>query len=69
MTTYLDGKPVDAKEITPERHTFIGMFRPPIGQCSQLCRCGNHCETTTSHYNHYQLGHYDIPQYKTIEGN
>jgi hypothetical protein len=78
---YLDGKLVSINDIDPTKHSFIGTFRspnPPDGmgindkgimqQAAVIfCPCGSHLWNKESTQNHWQQGHFDIPQYKTIE--
>lgn len=66
----LDGKLVEAAEITPAKHKFVGTFRAPYnfaGGGYVLCQCGRTLQTLDETYAHWQLGHWDSPQYETIK--
>ena len=66
----LNGKFVDASEIDPARHRFIGTFRPPQaprGEGYMLCTCGSILQTVQCVQEHYQRGHCDTNQYVDIE--
>ena len=75
----LDGKQVDAKQIDPAKHQFIGTWRPPaipkdfVGEYA-ICLCGESMNTVTSGgfvwnraFKHWQGGCFDEPQYVTIQ--
>ena len=68
---YLDGKAVPALEITPERHRFLGMFRPAENPMANPktdipCTCGEILKYRGLEIQHYRKGCYDVPQYVTI---
>ena len=68
---FLNGRMVDKYEVDPEKHRFIGMFRQPQppGSCGAniICPCGDILQTAKETFNHWQLGHFDVPQYQSIE--
>lgn len=55
----LDGKPVQASEINPELHKFVGTFRYPKKPKKD--------NTFIDLWDLWQNGYYDKPQYVTIE--
>lgn len=79
---YLDGQQVSHDVIDPAKHRFIGTFRPP--QCPDArytkedgtvayadvigCRCGQDLWSVEQTQDHWRQGHFDIPQYVTMEG-
>lgn len=68
----LDGKFVDPEVIDPEKHKFIGMFRPATNPfhnfgCFVVCNCGLTLQTPGEPHQHWQKGCYDKPQYVTIK--
>jgi hypothetical protein len=69
----LNGKVVEAEEIDPAKHKFIGMFRKPMSQIQiSTCLCGRmfgtSCGIVMSEFiEHYQRGHFDESQYVDIE--
>jgi hypothetical protein len=70
----IDGKEVDVKEVDAAKHGFIGTFRKPFEQIKRplydiiFCSCGlNVCGGHYDLYQHWQMGHFDLLQYKTIE--
>lgn len=68
---FLDGEQVKASLVTPKKHRFIGMFRPPVDPaagagCYVLCRCGQIQKYVHEAGEHYRAGHWDVPQYVTI---
>jgi len=67
----LDGKSIDPKEIDSATCKFIGLFREPRPPSPHganiICPCGNILETEESVFNHWQSGHFDIPQYQIIK--
>ena len=66
----LDGKSVDKKIINPKTHKFIGMFRRPFngsGGGYVMCSCGEILQTMDVTYAHWQSGHWDTPQYVSIQ--
>lgn len=70
-TVYLDGVLTDSTEIDPAKHTFVGMFRPPtagayMGNGLVACPCGSILHLMSDSFLHWQVGHFDVPQYKTI---
>lgn len=74
---YLDGRKVDPAEIDPAKHAFIGMWRDPwpIAKLTRFegdvfyhhCSCGEHLLWFSMARDHWQLGHFDEPQYRTLE--
>jgi hypothetical protein len=65
----IDGKETSAENVNPNVHLFIGMFRkplPPQSDCSIMCSCGQLLNFREEGYEHYQRGHFDLPQYRTI---
>ena len=77
----LNGKFVDPKEIDPSKHKFIGSFRSPEPPSTIFndpktgeqkiadvikCSCGHDLWTRESVRDHWQMGHFDIPQYVDI---
>jgi hypothetical protein len=68
----LDGHAVSVSEITPERHRFIGTFRPPQmphAEANYFCRCGGLIQGPSETLDHWQRGHFDVPQYVTIQAD
>lgn len=70
----LDGKIVGVAEITPEKHRFIGMWRPPVNpinnpKCDVMCLCGEIMRFRGQEVEHYKRGCFDMPQYATIAQN
>lgn len=70
----LDGKRIEASEINPAIHRYIGMFRPAVdpasdANCSVMCPCGKIQQFREEGMPHYHAGHWDLPQYVTIEVN
>ncbi len=78
---YLNGKKVDALEIDPAKHKYIGSFRTPWetiqanmfkaaqehGPISVVaCPCGAHLWSAQAHHKHWLQGHCDIEQYIDI---
>ena len=69
-TVYLDGKPVAPDAVSPEKHRFIGMWRPP--RCPKLrgdtvCSCGDTIRFAQETVKHYRDGCFDVPQYVSLE--
>lgn len=70
---YLNGELVDEKTITPGKHKFIGMFRPPswpegkVNYNVFICPCGAHLWDLEACFDHWHLGHMDVSQYVDIE--
>jgi len=66
----LDGERVSIDDICPEKHTFIGTFRSPVPPRGDgaliMCFCGRTLYTVGEGMDHWQQGHFDTPQYKTI---
>lgn len=66
----LNGKFVNDSEIDPGKHKFIGMFRypsPPNPKGANLsCPCGQILKYVGQEREHWQYGHFDIPQYVDI---
>jgi len=67
----LDGKFVFRDKIDGSLHQYVGMFRPPAppgmtGGYLVCPGCGSVLQTLENNAAHYQLGHFDIPQYMTI---
>ena len=66
----LDGQPVEESIIDPAKHRFLGTFRPPVPPRDiTTCPCGVSLITYYGpdlHFQHWQLGHLDVPQYQTI---
>ena len=73
----LDGRHVEPGEIDRLRHTFVGTFRPsgPPGLLTDdgrpidvyACPCGRDLWTLQQLRDHWQQGHLDEPQYRTID--
>lgn len=70
----LNGRYVDDSEIDPVKHKFIGMFREPFSKIGAklagyvACSCGHTLQTYEEVFAHWQMGHFDIPQYVNLEG-
>jgi hypothetical protein len=67
----LDGKFVNIADLDARRHKFIGMWRAPAApyrssDCDIMCPCGKLLRYVEEGFQHYQSGHFDLPQYKTI---
>lgn len=64
---YLDGNLVDSSEIDAKKHRFIGMFREPYKASEKVvvCNCGRVLKLYEE-YDHWLMGHFDIPQYGSI---
>lgn len=67
----LDGKHISDTDINPAKHKFIGMFREPLSlytsqQAYIACPCGTTLTTVQQTMEHWQLGHFDVPQYIII---
>ena len=75
MMVLLDGKMVDGFEVNSVEHKFIGTWRspqPPYPTRGKsydvyLCPCMAHLWTLNDVFQHWQLGHLDMPQYITIK--
>lgn len=71
MKSLLDGRVVNPQEISPAKHRFLGMFRPPrLGDPFHgdlYCACGRILMTVADVQEHWRLGHNDVPQYVTID--
>ena len=66
---YIDGRHVAASEVDTARHRFLGMFREPTispEARGPRCRCGMLMTFEDEVFSHWQRGHWDVPQYKTI---
>jgi hypothetical protein len=68
----LDGVGVVDKIIDPAKHRYIGMFRYPFAVPTErldciVCSCLTNFWTIEQLRQHWQLGHYDTPQYVTIK--
>lgn len=68
----LDGSFVDPKSIDPAKHSFLGMFRSPTppdarGYDAVACPCNRILDTFEGTAEHWRLGHFDVPQYVTLE--
>ena len=66
----LDGEIVKDDIINPKQHQFIGMFRMPFVLKSNgylSCNCGQILQTRETCLNHWLAGHWDEPQYITIQ--
>ena len=69
---YCDGVLVDAVMIAPALHSFIGMFREPTSPYPKMgagvyhCPCGNYLDVVDAVFTHWQAGHWDIPQYRSL---
>lgn len=66
----LDGKKVEDEVIDPGKCRFIGMFRElrPLNYAvSVICGCGQTLHTREDIFDHWQSGHFDQPQYVTME--
>ena len=71
MKVLLDGKKVDPSNIDPEKHRYLGMFRPatnPIANPTSYiyCNCGQILKYRGEETQHYIKGCFDIPQYQSI---
>ena len=68
---YIDGQMVDKNEVWPLKHKFIGMFRSPQppyeGASNIVCPCGDILQTRKETFSHWQMGHFDVPQYESME--
>ena len=79
---YLDGKKVADDVVDPALHKFIGSFRYPSfnifydnltimsnGKCFDVvaCGCNHHLWTREAVFEHFNMGHFDINQYESIE--
>ena len=70
----LNGKEVEDEVIDPVKHKFIGTFRKPLSQIATPanCPCGEMIAyydsgiVERSKFKHWQLGHFDLPQYIDI---
>ena len=65
----LNGRPTEDEEIDPSKHKFIGMFRypnPPTPEGYVMCPCKQILQVEQTVYDHWQKGHFDIPQYIDI---
>lgn len=66
----LDGKKVDASEITPEKHRFIGVWRDPTPPSLRWSPSLNGCSICNNSYKSldacWREGHWDLQQYVTI---
>ena len=75
---YIDGNIYPSNVIDPKIHIFIGMFRSPFppnteyldeetGEIKRAgyiaCPCGHMLGYVEAVRDHWQLGHFDIPQY------
>jgi hypothetical protein len=68
----LDGKFVKSEEIDPAKHRFIGTFRQPqppdgSGCYAVICTCHAPLHTAGAVREHWMQGHFDVPQYITVE--
>ncbi len=74
----LDGHKVDADQIDPCKHRYIGPWRHPRPPTlaeferypatrGRFCLCGDIIYTTAIRRNHWQGGCFDEPQYVTIQ--
>jgi hypothetical protein len=67
----LNGSYVKNSEINPREHRFLGNFRQPGPPRSNganiLCPCGESLQSFQSTRQHWVEGHFDIPQYVSIE--
>jgi len=67
----IDGKFVEDKELDPAKHRYIGVFRRPWSIPNVAgyiqCGCGQILQTQDQSYQHWQSGHWDTPQYVSIE--
>jgi hypothetical protein len=64
----LDGILCDPKLIDASKHRYISMYRPPFKLITYgmiKCRCGTTLYSEMQ-YQHWQIGHYDLPVYETI---
>jgi hypothetical protein len=55
-TVYLDGVLTDSTEIDPAY----------MGNGLVACPCGSILHLMSDSFLHWQVGHFDVPQYKTI---
>lgn len=71
----LNGQYVDASAIDPQRHRYLGMWRPPVnplaatspGVAVIICSCGAHLRYVHEGEQHYLRGCCDTPQYVDIK--
>jgi hypothetical protein len=69
----LNGKSIKDNKIDPDKHKYIGMFRRPYSHFINnirgylYCPCGRVLKTMEENFAHYQMGHWDEPQYKEIQ--
>jgi hypothetical protein len=58
--------------LDPKKHTYVGTFRPATPPFTTtavvLCSCGHSLWTVEAVREHWQMGHFDTPQYRTTEG-
>lgn len=73
MKVYLDGVEVEPEAISPARHRFLGMFRlpnPPHFTMNWWCPgCGECTQVVGQEHRHWREGHFDVPQYVSIEAD
>lgn len=73
----LDGIPMSGEDINPKHHKYVGMFRRPFDTFLAgsyphgvvACTCGSNLWTVRQSREHWQMGHWDVPQYETIKEN
>jgi len=67
----IDGIQKEDSLVDPKIHKFIGMFRRPFSLPQVAgyicCSCGQILQSFEAGREHWQMGHWDIPQYVTIE--
>ena len=63
----LDGNEVEEADIDPDKQRFLGMFRPPSPPETRFCPCGESFQIMGEDFSHWQKGHFDVPQYATID--
>ena len=71
-TCLLNGWSVSVEVIDSAKHKFIGTFRspfPPNANGYLQCPCGDMLKIMGEEFTHWQRGHFDVPQYQTIEKN
>ena len=70
LQVYLDGQLVDVAMITPARHLYVGLFRLPTPGLPHghgpRCACGILMQYLDEEFIHWQAGHWDVPQYRSL---
>ena len=68
----IDGQELPDSALDPKQHRFIGMFRQPLDMPKDtnymvMCSCGLALDSMKDIREHWQAGHFDLPQYLSIE--